>query len=126
MKLATITWVVLPFPLDREQFASMNPRQRPNNRCQIIAKKSPTIIETKACNGVVVIFIAKDNAFNRTFELWHINLFHKNTPKKEKYHALILAQAVQTTKKRLGRGARGKFCRALADFVNSVVLLRYI
>src|SRR5262249_32490547 len=61
----------------------MDARQSSNNGSQIIAKQPPMVIGAKARNGVMIIFIAKNDALNGAFECRHTELFHPGGARPE-------------------------------------------
>src|SRR5579859_1171561 len=75
VQLTAIAWIVLPLPLNGEQLPNLNTRQRANNCGQIITKEPPAIVQAEAHHGLMIIFIAKDNAFDGPFKCEHSYLF---------------------------------------------------
>src|SRR5437667_6100217 len=75
MQLTPIPGVPLPFTLNLQEFADMDTWQHPNDSHEVVTKKSPTVLRAKTCHSIVVVLIAKDDIFNRTFERWHTTMF---------------------------------------------------
>src|SRR5215472_14166403 len=82
----------------------MDARQCSHNRGQIVAKQPPIVIGAKARNGVMVIFVAKNDALNGAFQCRHTQLFHPGRARPEiPFHisTVMGERRVSTTCRRL-------------------------
>src|SRR6266852_1602937 len=80
VKLAAIARIILPLSLNCQQFTYMDAGQHANNGRQIVTEEPATIMRAKTRHSIMIVFIAKDNAFNRTFEPQHTHLFPQEHP----------------------------------------------
>src|SRR5258708_17509237 len=80
MKLAAIARIILPLSLNCQQFTYMDAGQHTNNCREFVTEEPPTIIRAKTRHNIMIVFIAKDNAFNRTIEPQHTHLFPQEHP----------------------------------------------
>src|SRR6266567_4234595 len=83
VQLAAILGIAFPFTFNRQQLTNVDAGQGTNNGGQVIAKQPPIVIGAKACNGVMVVFVAKNDALNGAFECRHTELFHPGDARPE-------------------------------------------